>query len=153
MRPSQQHLQPVLLAKAVAEHFEHLSRSLYSLSFCHGLNPAQWNALRFLARANPGARTMSAFSKFHVTTKSTASQTIAALVRKRLVRKARDPEDGRVVRLDVTSKGLQLLQRDPVNCLISGLAGLPLERLRTVAESLENLTRSVAANGARRRDR
>ena len=52
------------LPKAVAELFEHLSRAIYSLSFSEGLNPAQWNALRYLNRANPSSRTMSAFARF-----------------------------------------------------------------------------------------
>jgi DNA-binding MarR family transcriptional regulator len=133
------------LPKAVAELFEHLSRAIYSLPFSEGLNPAQWNALRYLNRANPSSRTMSAFAKFHVTTRSTASQTLAALVRKKLIKKARDPEDGRVIRLELTPKGRKVLERDPVNHLVAALASLPPDRQRVAADTVETLIKAVFA--------
>jgi DNA-binding MarR family transcriptional regulator len=133
------------LPKAVAELFEHLSRAIYSLSFSEGLNPAQWNALRYLNRANPSSRTMSAFAKFHVTTRSTASQTLAALVRKKLIKKTRDSEDGRVIRLELTPKGRKLLERDPVNHLVAALATLPPDRQRVAADTVESLIKAVFA--------
>lgn len=133
------------LPKAVAEMFEHLSRAVYSLSFSEGLNPAQWNALRYIHRASPTSRTMSAFARFHVTTRSTASQTLAALVRKKLIRKAPDPDDGRVVRLELTSKGQRLLDRDPVNRLVAALESLPPDRQRIAADTVEILIKAVAA--------
>jgi DNA-binding MarR family transcriptional regulator len=136
------------LPKAVAELFEHLSRAVYSLSFSEGLNPAQWNALRYLNRANPSSRTMSAFARFHVTTRSTASQTLAALVRKKLIKKARDPADGRIVRLELTPKGQRLLDRDPVNHLVAALESLPADRQRIAAETVETLIRAVFARKA-----
>ncbi len=133
------------LPKAVAELFEQLSRALYSLSFSEGLNPAQWNALRYLSRADADSRTMSSFAKFHVTTRSTASQTLAALVRKKLIRKLRDAEDGRVVRLELTPKGRKLLERDPVNHLVAALATLPPDRQRVAADTVERLIKAVFA--------
>jgi DNA-binding MarR family transcriptional regulator len=133
------------LPKAVAELFEHLSRAIYSMSFSEGLNPAQWNALRYLNRANPSSRTMSAFARFHVTTRSTASQTLAALVRKKLIKKARDSEDGRVIRLELTPKGQRLLDRDPVNHLVAALESLPPDRQRIAAETVESLIKMIFA--------
>ncbi len=133
------------LPKAVAELFEHLSRAIYSLSFSEGLNPAQWNALRYLNRANPSSRTMSAFARFHVTTRSTASQTLAALVRKKLIKKARDPDDARIIRLELTTKGQRLLDRDPVNHLVAALESLPPERQRIAADTVETLIKAVFA--------
>src|SRR5262249_9607925 len=43
------------------------------------LSPAQWMALRYLARANTFSRTPSAFAEFQATTRGTASQAIKAL--------------------------------------------------------------------------
>src|SRR5512144_1732742 len=43
------------------------------------LSPAQWMALRFLARANSFSRTPSAFAELQATTRGTASQAIKAL--------------------------------------------------------------------------
>ena len=134
--------------RAVAELFEHLSRTLYSLSFSEGLNPAQWNALRYLNRVDAPARTMSAFARFHVTTRSTASQTLAALVRKKLIRKARDADDGRVIRLELTPKGQRLLDRDPVNHLVAALEMLPPDRQRIAAETVEALIKIIFARKA-----
>lgn len=133
------------LPKAVAELFEQLSRALYSLSFSEGLNPAQWNALRYLNRVDANSRTMSAFAKFHVTTRSTASQTLAALVRKKLIKKTRDVDDGRIIRLELTPKGRKLLERDPVNHLVAALSALPPDRQRVAADTVECLIKAVFA--------
>lgn len=133
------------MPRAVAELFEHLSRTVHAMSFSAGLNPAQWNALRFLARANPSARTMSAFAQSHQTTKSTASQTLSALERKRLIRKVPDPEDRRVVRLDLTPKGEKLLSQDPITHLVEALEAIPAEDLVVIARAIETMAHATFA--------
>ena len=70
------------LPYAVADVIEHIGRRLQSLAYSENLNPAQWTLLRFLARSNPSARTPTGFARFHLTTKSAATQTIEALLRK-----------------------------------------------------------------------
>ena len=109
---------------AVAELFEHLVRSVHTASFTLGLNPAQWNALRYLSSAADSARSVKAFARFQMVSASTASQTLSALVRKQLVGKARDASDGRGVVLTLTPKGRDLLARDPLHTLAEAFAML-----------------------------
>jgi len=91
-----------------------LGRAVHCLQFAEGLNPAQWEALRYLTRANRYSRTPSALADFLGTTKGTASQTIKALEAKGLVARERVIEDGRAVRLTLTTSGQEILTRDPL---------------------------------------
>jgi len=133
---------------AVADVIEHIGRRLQSLAYAEGLNPAQWTLLRFLARANPSARTPTGFSRFHLTTKNAATQTIDALRRKKLVRSGAHPHDQRAKLLELTSEGLKVLQRDPMNALVSALGRLPEEDLHHLARITSALAHDlyVAAN-------
>lgn len=131
--------------RAVAELFDHFMRAIYSQSFVEGLNPAQWGALRFLGRANPRSRTLTEFARFHMVSKSAASDTMSALVRKGLVTKSRDPEDGRIMRLDLTDRGRELLAIDPLNNLVVALNRLPPEQHGIAAELAGAIARNVFA--------
>lgn len=95
------------------------------------LNPAQWEALHYLARANRYSRTPSALTQYLGATKGTVSQTLIALGRKGLVRRARDPRDRRGVRLTLTGRGRAHLARDPMADALSGIDPLLLARLET----------------------
>lgn len=131
--------------RAVAELFDHFMRAIYSQSFVEGLNPAQWGALRFLNRANPRSRTLTEFARFHMVSKSAASDTMAALVRKQLVTKSRDPEDGRIMRLDLTERGRELLAIDPLNNLVSALRRLPKDQQGAAGDLAGAIARNVFA--------
>jgi DNA-binding MarR family transcriptional regulator len=91
--------------------FARLSREV---QFSQGLNPAQWEGLRYLARANSYSRNPSAFAAFLGTTKGTASQTLIALEQKGFVRRRRNGCDRRQVALELTARGRNLLARDPL---------------------------------------
>jgi hypothetical protein len=82
------------------------------------LKPAQWSVLRYLQRANPSARSITAFAQFHATTKSASSQTVRLLVRKGLVTMVQDVEDSRRKRLDLTDTGRAVLEHDPLQGIV-----------------------------------
>ena len=94
------------------------------LQYSHGLNPAQWDSLRFVARANQLSRTPGGLAAFLGTTKGTASQTINALEKKGYVRRVANISDKRVRHLAVTEAGEALLNEDPLNCLDLAVRGL-----------------------------
>lgn len=131
--------------RAIAELFDHFMRAIYSQSFVEGLNPAQWGALRFISRANPRSRTLTEFARFHMVSKSAASDTMSALVRKQLVTKSRDLEDGRIMRLDLTDRGRELLAIDPLNNLVTALRQLSKEQQSSAAELADAIARNVFA--------
>jgi DNA-binding MarR family transcriptional regulator len=96
---------PLVNIQALTQLLEHVGRLINAASFAGGLTPAQWNLLRYLLRANDSARTISAFARFHATTKSSASQTARVLIGKGLITIGRSKIDPRSKRLDLTPLG------------------------------------------------
>ena len=76
------------MAKRDTENFEiawpleRLTRLMRAGEHEGGLNPAQWEALRYLSRANRFSNSPIALTRFLGSTKGTISQTIKALERK-----------------------------------------------------------------------
>lgn len=104
---------PENLTKLVAR----LGRTVHCIQFAEGLNPAQWEALRYLGRANRLSRTPSGLAAYLQTTKGTASQTLKCLEGKGLVARVCHPKDRRASLLDLTDDGQALLTRDPLKRL------------------------------------
>src|SRR4029079_17619491 len=92
---------------------ERLARLMRAAEFGHGLNPAQWEALRFLARANRFSNSPGALTRYLGATKGTISQTVKALERKKLIEKSERPGEKRSVVLRLTSSGTELVAKDP----------------------------------------
>jgi DNA-binding MarR family transcriptional regulator len=107
------------MPEKIANLINRLGRSIHCRQFAQGLNPAQWESLRYLARANRYSRTPSALADYLRTTKGTASQTLKSLEAKGYVRRVPVPRDRRAVRIDVTDAGHLVLKRDPLQCLES----------------------------------
>jgi DNA-binding MarR family transcriptional regulator len=101
------------------------------------LNPSQYAALSYLARANRFSRAPSHVANFLATTRGTASQTLKALSRKDLIEEARSEADKRSIRYDATREGLKLLE-DP-SALDQVIATLPPELSASLAASLKAL--------------
>jgi DNA-binding MarR family transcriptional regulator len=144
MRPS---------ARATAEVMAQVLRTTASLAFTEGLNPAQWAALRYFAQATPSARSVVAFARYHGTTKGTASQTIAALLKKGLLDRHRGERDRRTVNLVLTDTGRALLDHDPLNELAAAVAALSDTQHKAMAEGLDQLLCTLLARRARRQGR
>ena len=130
---------------ALIERIGRLARAREAVT----LAPAQWEALRFLARANSFSRQPGAVAAWLATTKGTASQTLMALERKGLIRKARHPSDGRVTRLEATAAGLALLQEDPLHGLVEAIARLPPLHAAALSQSLAHIAGELSPEGSR----
>lgn len=79
-----------------------------------GLNPAQWDALRYLSRANRFSRTPAGLAAYLGSTRGTVSQTLIALEEKGFVRKRPSARDRRSVELGLTEEGAAALGDDPL---------------------------------------
>jgi DNA-binding MarR family transcriptional regulator len=112
------------MPEKISNLINRLGRSIHCRQFAQGLNPAQWEALRYLSRANRYSRTPSALAEYLHTTKGTASQTLKSLEAKGYVRRVPVPEDRRAVRIDITDAGHVVLRRDPLQCLESSASDL-----------------------------
>ena len=118
---------------------ERLARILQNETHAAGLKPTQWEALRYLARANRFSRNPSALTAYLGTTKGTVSQTLNALERKGLLVKKTDPADRRQVDIDLTEKARQLLDEDPIHALTDAMASLPAGRRDGLSKGLQTV--------------
>lgn len=77
----------------------------------HGLSEATYNVLRILrgALGDGGSRTCSEIGEHMVSPVPDVTRLVDRLEKRRLVRRARESEDRRVVRVEITEKGLELL--------------------------------------------
>ncbi|RPH98059.1 MAG: MarR family transcriptional regulator [Lysobacterales bacterium] len=95
-----------------------------------GLSPTQADILRFVAGRPQGARLTAAAAHAGIR-KATASDAVAALERKTLLRKYADAADGRAVALKATPKGRRVAQAWPSSFapIVAGLAQTEQEAL------------------------
>jgi DNA-binding MarR family transcriptional regulator len=131
-----------LAAEGLAELFEYVGRRLHGASFAEGLIPAQWSALRFLARANPSARTLSSFVRFHSATMGSAAQTLRALRRKGLIKQRVSPLDKRVRYYELTELGKKTLRADPLREFVSAIETLSARQVAELALSIQAIVRA-----------
>ncbi len=113
----------------ILDAMEALGRSVHSAGFSLGLNPAQWSALRFIARPGTCPGTVAGFARHHRATTGTASQTIDALVRKQLVARVENPQDRRSALLTLTEAGRAILAQDPLVALGDHVSNLSAREL------------------------
>lgn len=115
---------------------ERLGRLARARSFTDGLNPAQWETLRYLGRCNSFSNTPGAVARFLGTTKGTVSQTVTALERKGMIEKRRCPRQPRSVKLNLTERGQHMLTRDPLADFEAAAVALGRE-VHALAERLD----------------
>jgi DNA-binding MarR family transcriptional regulator len=127
------------LGQRIIERLDRLGRLTRALQFCSALNPAQWEALRFLARANRYSCTPGALADYLGATKGTVSQTLMSLEEKGLVSRVRSTTDRRVVELALTPQGRRLLSDDPLAPLELAAAELEPEVGQHLVKVLDRL--------------
>ncbi len=129
-------------AARVAELIDRLGRMTRELQYVDGLNPAQWEALRYLNRANRYSRTPGGVADFLGATKGTISQTVSALESKGLIARTPSDRDKRVCLIDLTAEGERMIARDPVRCIETIVGGMDD---RTAALMVDGLGRLMAS--------
>ncbi len=123
------------------EQVERLARLIRQQGFHEGLNPAQWEALRYVSRANRFSNSPGALAQYLGSTKGTVSQTILSLEKKGLIGKVVSPADARVVLLALTPKGQELLARDPLLSLATEIGALSGKTARRFARGVDQILR------------
>ena len=126
----------------VAALIERIGRLLSNDAHAGGLRTVQWEALRYLGRANRFSRTPTGLTAFLGLTKGTVSQTLNALEAKGLVAKHVDPKDRRSKRLSVSPSGRTLLGRDPLAETVAATLSLPEPQRAALARGLERILSS-----------
>lgn len=123
----------------IAVLFERVGRLLSTEAHAEGLLPVQWEALRYLHKANRFSRTAAALTAYLGLTKGTVSQTLNALESKGLVKKQIDLKDRRSKHLSLSAKGERLLRRDPLAVTVAAINELGSSAQRVLNRSLESL--------------
>ena len=76
----------------------------------YGLTPTQYNVLRILRGAHPGSLTCGEIGERMATAVPDVTRLADRLVARRLAWKARDEQDRRVVKVEISGHGLELLE-------------------------------------------
>jgi DNA-binding MarR family transcriptional regulator len=118
---------------------ERLSRLMRQAGHGQGLNPVQWEALRYLARCNALSHSPGALARYLGSTKGTVSQTVMSLEKKGLVRKQVDAKDQRGVMLFLTEAGRATLSEDPLRHMQNDIASLSDKTRKRLDRGLETL--------------
>ncbi len=126
----------------IAALIERIGRLLSTDAHAGGLLPVQWEALRYLGRANRFSRTPAALTAYLGLTKGTVSQTVHALEARGLVTKQVDPADRRGRRLSLSPAGRTRLMRDPLAETVAAIRRLSGPQRTELARGLESILSS-----------
>jgi len=129
--------------KRIAELLDRLARISAADDWSDDLNPTQWTALSYLARANRFSRSPSQVADFMAATRGTVSQTLKTLAKKGYIQEARSAHDKRSISYSVSKQGdevvrktgameqaLSVLHDDDALSLLTGLECLAHNALR-----------------------
>ncbi|MDZ5697464.1 MarR family winged helix-turn-helix transcriptional regulator [Chelativorans sp. M5D2P16] len=101
-------------ARRAADLIERIGRLIQAEEQKSPLNPAQWEALRYLEKANRFSRTPAALAEYLGSTRGTVSQTLIALEKKGCVERRQSTRDRRSVDMTLTDAGRAQLAEDPL---------------------------------------
>jgi DNA-binding MarR family transcriptional regulator len=118
---------------------ERLARLMRQAGHGLGLNPVQWETLRYLARCNALSHSPGALARYLGSTKGTVSQTVISLEKKGLLQKQVDAKDQRGVLLFLTEQGRSLLNQDPLQHLRNDITSLSDKTRKRLDRGLTSL--------------
>lgn len=112
-----------------------------------GLTPTQAQTLACLSRGH--APRLAELAGELAVSEPTASETVAALVEKELVRKTRAPEDGRALRLELTAAGKReaLRAREWPEAFLASAEALDPEEQGVLLRAMTKLIRNLQLEG------
>jgi DNA-binding MarR family transcriptional regulator len=109
------------------------------------LNPAQWEALRYLWQANRFSRTPAALADYLASTRGTISRTLASLETKGYVERRSNLRDGRSVEFVLTGKAAAALEGDPLFALAEDIEKAAGDEMAPMLEGLRRTLRTAIA--------
>jgi DNA-binding MarR family transcriptional regulator len=99
---------------SLANLLDQVARRLHAQAHALDLFPAQWAALRYVARMPPELRTSSDLARFQGQEHGSVARTVRTLIAKGHLRTAGPAGRGRATALELTPQGLALLRQDPL---------------------------------------
>jgi DNA-binding MarR family transcriptional regulator len=137
-------------ALKAAHLIERLERLARGNELDDRLNPAQWQALRYLAAANRFSRTPAALADYLASTRGTVSRTIAALEANGYVSRQSNEADRRGVFLSLTPKAERTLRHDPLLDLARDIESALGDETSVLAQALSAVLRKALGRNDRR---
>ena len=134
-------------SEAVVWPLERLARLMRAREHDDGLNPAQWEALRYLDRANRFSNSPGALTQYLGATKGTISQTVISLERKGFIAKSVREGEKRSVVLALTAHGKAVLEKDPWKQIADSAGELGNKTRRRLAKGLKEMLAAELARG------
>jgi len=125
----------------IKELIDRIARINAADEWIEDINPTQWTALSYLARANKFSRSPSQVSDFMSATRGTVSQTLKTLARKGLISKVRSDQDKRSISYSITEAGISIVQKNTM--LKDSLSTWSEEDLSSFRSAMEKLVRST----------
>lgn len=126
---------------------ERLARLMRAREHDDGLNPAQWEALRYLDRANGFSNSPGALTQYLGATKGTISQTVKSLERKGFIAKSVREGERRSIVLMLTVQGKAVLAKDPWKHLAGSAGELGGKTRRRLAKGLQEMLATELTHG------
>jgi len=121
----------------------HLVRRVREVDGAMGITPARASALSVLVFGGP--LTLTELARAERVTAATMSKLVSAMEAEGLVRRERDPDDARAVRLQPTPRARRILERgrtrrtEYLDSLFAGLSDREREIVRQAAEIVDRL--------------
>lgn len=131
-----------LEAAQLIDRLERLARAGEQIG---DLNPAQWEALRYLSRANRFSRTPAALADYLASTRGTVSRTLASLEAKGYVTRAASVRDGRSVEFVLSANGERTLKQDPLLALARDIEQVSGADVVVVRDALRQMLHNAIA--------
>lgn len=137
-------------ALTAAHLIERLERLARGNELDNRLNPAQWQALRYLKAANRFSRTPAALADYLASTRGTVSRTIAALEANGYVSRQSNEADRRGVLLSLTAKAENALKHDPLLDLARDMEDALGDETSRLTQRLSAVLRKALDRNSRR---
>ena len=131
------------LPLAIATLLDRIGRLIQAECFTDELPPVQWSALRFLAQNSAARQTIGGLAAFTGVGHSSASRTVAVLVKKGLLTIDDERGHDRSRRITLTPEGWALLKKDPLTRIVKVVASLPHGDQAAVHNSLNQLLSGI----------
>ncbi len=145
--PSRASSRRAAVADALHSAAVHVLRAVREEDEQAGIGPARLSALSVLVFAGP--MRLTDLARLEQVRPPTMTKVVAGLEEAGLVRRRRDAQDARAVRLEATARGARLLQegrRRRVDRLAAGLRGVSARELEVLARAaaiMERLSASI----------
>lgn len=134
-------------AAALASLLNQVARRMHSQAHTLDLFPAQWVALRYMAKMPPAQRTSSDLARFQGQEHGSVARTVRTLIDKGYLKPAGPAGRGRATALEVTEAGHVLLSQDPLLKVERVFSQFDDGERETIARFLEATIRNLQSEG------